>query len=230
MCGRYVLKTSTPELAAILGAEPIINTPPLSVSPRFNIAPTAQVPIVKLNDTGKRVLVVHRWGLVPHWAKDLKSAAKMINARAETVTTKPSFRSAFARRRCLVPVDGYYEWQRSHGNKQPYFIHAQNNAPLVLAGLWERWSGADAQIVETCTILTTDANADVSALHHRMPLWLNANQQQTWLHASSDDATALLHAPAVQQLCAFTVSSYVNNARNDDARCITPLAAQSRLF
>jgi len=229
MCGRYVLKTSTPQLAAILGAEPIIDDPisgpAIGWQPRFNIAPTMQVPTIKLNDNGIRVLQAKRWGLVPHWAKDLKLGASMINARCETVSSKPAFRSAFKQRRCLIPADGYYEWQRLDGRKQPHFIYPEDQRPLVFAGLWERWRGADDAVIETCTILTARANEDVVRVHDRMPVLLNSSESELWLQGSVSDVQTLLRPPPSGRLGSVAVSTFVNNARNDGERCITPLSA-----
>lgn len=223
MCGRYVLRTSTPELAAILGAEPSLTAPPPDAGPRFNIAPTVTVPVARVNDTGNLELAGLRWGLVPFWSKDAKGAARMINARGETASSKPAFRAAFKRRRCLIPADGYYEWQRLEDRKQPFFIHHRAERVLWFAGLWETWRDAEDKVLETCSIVTIDANADVAGIHDRMPVILHSDTYDTWLRGSAEAANDLVHAPPTGLLANVPVSTFVNNSRNDGERCITPL-------
>ncbi|MEM7405252.1 MAG: SOS response-associated peptidase [Pseudomonadota bacterium] len=224
MCGRYVLRTSTPELAAILGAEPSPAAPPPGDGPRFNIAPTVMVPAARLNDTGNLELAGLSWGLVPFWSKDRKGAAKMINARGETVATKPAFRAAFKRRRCLIPADGYYEWKRLDDHKQPFFIQHRAERVLWFAGLWESWRDADDSVLQTCSIVTIDASADVAGIHHRMPVILHPETYDTWLRGTADAANDLVQIPPTGLLRNSPVSTFVNNSRNDGERCITPLA------
>jgi putative SOS response-associated peptidase YedK len=219
MCGRYVLKTSTPELARILGA----NDATVGFEARYNIAPTTNVPIVVSRDTGRH-LISARWGLVPFWSKDSKSSYSMLNARAETIATKPSFRQAYQRRRCIIPADGYYEWQRRADAKQPYFICGIDEAPLSFAGLWERWQSPEAaEPLISCTIVTTSASADVDEIHDRMPVLLGDNEYAPWLTGDKAEADALLQSTPTGRLQCIPISTYVNNARNNGPRCVMPL-------
>ena len=219
MCGRYVLRTATPDIAAILGAEP----PPEEFKPRYNIAPTVRVPVLRANPEGEREITGMRWGLIPFWAKDPKGGANMINARAETIASKPAFRAAFKRRRCVVPADGYYEWRKQASHKQPFYITARNHEPLWFAGVWERWDKEGAPL-ESCSIVTIDANTDVAAIHHRMPVLLERDQIRLWLSGDDPAAKSLLTQPPSGRLGAIPVSTFVNNSRNEGGRCITPLS------
>jgi putative SOS response-associated peptidase YedK len=197
------------------------------LSPRYNIAPTQPAPVVRIAPgTGKRELVLLRWGLVPSWAKEPSIGQRMINARGETVATKPSFRSAFRRRRCLVIADGYYEWQKAGGRKQPFYIRMSDERPLAMAGLWESWSrGDDAEQgpLQTCTIITTQANSRASHIHDRMPVILDPDDQPRWLDSQIEDGQQLLpllRPMESDQLIMDPVSTYVNRPRNDDPKCI----------
>ncbi len=218
MCGRYVLRTATPEIAAILGAEP----PAEEFKPRYNIAPTVRVPALCTDSAGDRELRGFRWGLVPFWAKDTKIGASMVNARAETIATKPAFRAAFKRRRCVIPADGYYEWRKQASHKQPFYITGRDQQPLWFAGVWERWDKEGIPI-ESCSIVTTEANTDVAAIHHRMPVMLGLDEVDNWINGGDNEAKSLLKRPAPRQLGAIAVSTFVNNSRNEGERCITPL-------
>jgi len=153
MCGRYALIASAPRLARLLG---LVN--PLDLSARYNIAPSQAVPVVRSPEPGQRALAMVRWGLIPGWAKAPKSDYRMINAKAETLAQRPAFRVAFRRRRCLIPADGFYEWKRLEGGKQPYFITMEDREPFAFAGLWERWEGADGETIDSCAIIATPAN------------------------------------------------------------------------
>ena len=230
MCGRFTLTTdlfnlklhfSTDLIDAALTAEPW--------RPRFNIAPTQLAPIVTLEPDGKRRLRLMKWGLVPSWSTDPKLGAKMINARAETVAEKPSFRKAFAERRCLVPVDGFYEWRKdSEKQKTPMWIHRPDKRVFAFAGLWEIWKdrGAAGAPLETFTILTTEASPFMSAIHDRMPVILDGEGERTWLapEATAADRQALLKPlRAPDGLSAEAVSTVVNSPRNDTDECIRPL-------
>lgn len=220
MCGRYVIKTSTPEIARILGASgELLNTPE-----RYNVAPTEQVPACRIED-GQRRLVMLKWGLIPAWSKDpRRSAWSTINARAETVHEKPAYRAAFRARRCLLAADGYYEWRKVGEVKQPAYFHAADDGLLVFAGLWERWGrGEDA--IESCSIVTTDANADVASFHHRMPVLLDDAAARVWLDSEAPrEALSPLMCPApAGTLAHHLVSTRVNAVRNDGAECIAPL-------
>jgi len=224
MCGRYVIKTSTPEIARLLGADgTFLNTPA-----RYNVAPTQDVPICRLNDAAGRVLEHYRWGLIPAWSKDGgKNAYSTINARGETAHEKPAFRSPFKSRRCLIPADGYYEWKSVQGRKQPYYFSMQDGTPFCFAGVWERWQPADGEPVESCAIITTDANALGAKVHPRMPVILAAEDHSRWLDPRVTQPEAvlpLLRPFPPEAMTVYPVSTLVNNARSDEPRCITPLA------
>ena len=223
MCGRFLVFTPSAEICRIAG----VGTP-LNLQPRYNIAPTQDAPVVRLaEDRASREMAMLRWGLVPGWAKDLAIGAKMINARAESVTEKPSFRSAFAKRRCLVPADGFYEWHAAAAKgqpKQPFLIARADRQPFFMAGLWERWKGPDGP-VESFTILTTDAHPSIAAIHHRMPVVLPPDAYQIWLDPASApaDLTALLRPFESAPLAAVPISTRVNKVQNDDATLIEPV-------
>ena len=194
--------------------------------PSYNVAPTDLVYAVAAH-ADRRYLVTFRWGLVPHWAESRKVAATMINVRAETVASKPAFRAALRRRRCLIPADGFYEWTRdAQGNKQPHFISAAEGGPLAFAGLWETWrdpADPEAPPLKSCTIVTRAAEGPVTALHDRMPLALSADDWSGWLDTSTSpqEVAALLHAepPALQFR---PVSTRVNAVANNDPALLQP--------
>ena len=201
----------------------------LEMRARFNIAPTQPVAAVRAAPTGGRELVFLRWGLVPSWATDLKIGASLINARGETISSKPSFRSAFRRRRCLIPADSFYEWQKgpSTGRKQPYSISVAGGGPFALAGLWEHWAKGDAEPVESCTIVTTGANALLRPLHDRMPVIVRPEDFAAWLdpEANVPDLESLVKAYPAEQMEMHAVSTHVNSVRNDDPHCLDPAPA-----
>jgi putative SOS response-associated peptidase YedK len=225
MCGRITLRTPLTVLMREFELAAPDERQRLLFEPRYNIAPTQEILAVRAEQLGKRVAVPMRWGLIPAWSKEPGSGPPLINARAETVPTKPAFRTAFRSRRCLIPTDGFYEWQRlPDGKKQPYHIHRPDHGPFALAGLWERWDRGPT--IESCTIITTTANQALSALHDRMPVVLAANDYSLWLDPAVTDPAALGHllAPAAdEELVAEPVSTHVNNARHDDPRCVEPV-------
>jgi len=195
--------------------------------PRFNIAPSQIVPAMIARDK-QRIMGDLQWGLVPHWAEDPAIGNRMINARAETVATKPSFRSAFRKRRCLIPVDGYYEWQKTTGGKQPVFIQIDNGAAFAFAGLYETWTGPDETKLSTCTIITTTPNDALASIHHRMPVILDEDCWHDWLEVDNADIGALqdmLVPFDPSRTTAYPVSTHVNSPRNDDGECIASIAA-----
>ncbi len=175
MCGRYNILTNHREFASLFG----VNDAP-ELPARYNVSPTQTVPIVKLNE-GKRVCSLVRWGLVPVWAKDTKISFSLINARSETVATKPSFRSAFKNRRCLIPATGFYEWAKVGKAKLPHHFHLKDSELFAFAGLWECWRPPDGDPLESCTIVTTEANKLVTPFHDRMPVILPAKSHDEWL-------------------------------------------------
>jgi putative SOS response-associated peptidase YedK len=228
MCGRYVI-TSTPEaIRALFGYGEQPNFPP-----RFNVAPTQPVPIVRLVD-GKRSFSLMRWGLLPSWVKDPKTFPLLINARGESVLDKPAFRNAMRRRRCLIPTDGFYEWQVGTP-KRPFFVRAKRAAdgsapPLAFAGLWETWTGPNGEEIDTAAIITTVANRTLSAIHDRMPVFVPPDAFNLWLDCANVEANvaAALIAPANDALLeAYEVSTAVNRVANDSAVLVAPVSASA---
>lgn len=219
MCGRYMLARDAQSLAEEFGI-----AAPAHLAPRYNIAPTQPTLIVR-EEEKRRVATLVRWGLVPFWADDLAIGQRMINARAETVADKPAFRAAFRRRRCLVPADGYYEWQTRSGRKQPYWISATDARCFALAGLWEHWQ-RDGNELQTMSLLTCAANQRLREIHDRMPVIIARRHYATWLAAASPLAAlqALLKPAADETVVMRAVSTRVNSARNDGPDCIEPLA------
>ncbi len=222
MCGRYSL-TAPPEAVGRLFE---LAGPMPNLEPRYNIAPTQAAPVVGLKPDGEtRGLAMLRWGLVPSWSDGPDSRLSMINARAETVRTKPAFRAAFKARRCLVPADGFYEWQaQGKGRpKQPHRIVRRDGAPFAFAGLWERWQPKDGEPILSFTIIVTDANELLKPIHERMPVILEPGDHEAWLGAAPEEAEALLRPLAADRLEAYPVSPRVNSPKNDDPACIEAL-------
>ena len=222
MCGRYTLGAPDDDLADLFELSQVPD-----LEPRYNIAPTQPVPVVRVGEAGQvRELALVRWGLIPSWSKDPAVGARMINARSETAAAKPSFRAAFKRRRCLIPADGFYEWQRTGGRKQPYYIRRKDRGALAFAGLWERWAGPDGSCIESCTILTTTPNDLLRPLHDRMPVILGPTDFALWLDPAVAEASRiqplLVPCPA-DELVAYAVTTQVNSPRNDDPACIEPM-------
>lgn len=246
MCGRYCLTTPAQSMQRLFGfMGPLPNWPA-----RYNIAPTQLVPIVRVapaggegdgagkESAGRRELVQARWGLVPFWAKEAATGAKLINARAEGIAEKPAFRAAFRARRCLVPADGFFEWQATPHGKRPYWVGLKGGTsdepPLfAIAGLWERWTKApDGVPLESCTIITTEANALLRPIHERMPVILAAADYGTWLDPATvlPDALALLRPFPAESMTLHPVSTRVNSVRFDDPLCIAPEGGQPGLL
>lgn len=223
MCGRFALAATGEEVAAHYQLPEVPY-----VVPRYNVAPTQPVAAVRLNAAGEREFAFFLWGLIPSWAKDPSIGSKMINARAETAAEKPAFRAAFKRRRCLVPMTGFYEWRATDGRKQPMYIHAAGDGLLSLAGLWEMWQSADGGLLETCTVLTTTPNTLMEPIHNRMPVIVEPQDYNTWLapDTPADDLYHLLRPYDAAALHAHPVSTAVNRPQNDSAECIAPLAQE----
>ncbi len=221
MCGRFSQFHSWQEVHAYLNIFGAARNLPA----RYNIAPTQDAAVVRQGAEG-RDLDFLRWGLVPSWAKDSSMAARLINARAETVAEKPSFRNAFSKRRCLVPTDGFYEWRGAKGAKQPYRILSPDRGVFAFAGLWERWEKGDGEPLESFTIITTEANGKLAPLHARMPVILDPADFERWLSPdlAANDAQALLRPAPDGAVDFHAVSKHVSNARNDDPGCIEPLS------
>jgi putative SOS response-associated peptidase YedK len=226
MCGRITLSTPAARLIELFQ---LTDFP--RMDPHYNIAPTHLVICIRSQENEKQAIPM-RWGLVPSWAKDLSIGNRMINARSETAAEKSSFRKAWTHRRCLIPVDGFYEWEKpakpGSKQKQPWLIHAADNTPFVLAGLWESWQPPEStgETVLTCSILTTSANADMSPVHDRMPVIIPPEHHATWLSASTTTSqlTELTQPAADGILTRYRVSTAVNKATFDSPECIAPLA------
>ncbi len=223
MCGRFTLATSPDQVGALFDVRQVPE-----FEPRYNIAPTQDVPICRVIDPhGERRVDALRWGLVPFWADDIKIGSRMINARSETASAKPAYRAAFKRRRCLVPTTGFYEWRSEDGGKQPYLFRREDRAPFALAGMWERWSGEEADgEVETFTIMTCDASELVAPVHKRMPVILEEQHFEFWLDPANQDKDALdelLGPYAGEGMEAIAVSRDVNSPSNDRPELIEPL-------
>ena len=241
MCGRFTLTKEMREIAARFGVNyprgyagtGTIDSPANSIDPtkpspglipRYNIAPTQSVIVV--NDTGERQLVPMRWGLIPSWAKDESIGNRLINARAETLAEKPAFRAALKKRRCLIPADGFYEWQKQGKLKQPVRIVLKSREPFAFAGLWEHWTSPAGEEVLSCTIVTTEANGLLKEVHDRMPVILTPESEAIWLDTQIDDLTKLLALlkPYPSDLMEhYPVSRAVNSPANDTQDCIVPI-------
>ena len=221
MCGRI----STADLSATTLSEYFGLMQLASFEPRYNIAPSLPVPAIRALDGG-RVLDLLHWGLIPHWAKDREIGRHTFNARLETLSEKPSFREAIRKRRCIVPVSGFYEWQKRGDAKQPYYIKRSDAQPLALAGLWENWTDpSDGELVESCSIVTMPAVAPMLTIHHRMPAVLEPEHFALWLDPATREPHLLEDVLKAGEhvLTLYPVSPYVSNAAHDGAKCIEPL-------
>lgn len=220
MCGRFTLAADPADLQEMFE----LSTPPATLAPRYNIAPTQPVAVIPNGET--RALEIFRWGLIPSWAKDPAIGNRLINARAETLAEKPSFRTALKKRRCLVLADGFYEWKREGKSKTPMYIQLKERRPFAFAGLWEVWKSPDDELIKTCTIITTTPNALTEKIHDRMPVILPPKAYDLWL--SPDELPAektlpLLKPFAASQMRAFAVSPLVNNPKFDSPECVIPV-------
>lgn len=222
MCGRYTLTTDPLALMERFH----LTSADVVITPRYNIAPTQSVAVVY--DVSPHVLSSARWGLIPAWAKDASIGARMINARAETLAEKPSFRNLFRKRRCLVLADSFYEWRKNpDGTKTPMRVMLTTGEPFALAGLWDIWKTPEGELLRTCTIITTTPNALIAPLHHRMAAILPPEHEADWLKRDQTDMTflqSLLRPFPAERMKAYPVSPRVNNVRNDDPALIEPVA------
>jgi len=233
MCGRYRLSRRKQiiyeHFESVSGEE--------DWTPRYNIAPTQHVPVIRQNPTEpRRELSLMRWGLIPSWAKDSSISSQMINARSETAATKPAFRDPLASRRCLVPADGFYEWVRTGKAKQPYCFEVNGGELFAFAGLWDRWKDPSGQWVKSCSILTTTPNAVTSSVHDRMPVILDRADYDLWLDpgmTNVEAASDLLKPYDARTMRSYPVSTRINHVANDDPECsarVEITATQTRLF
>jgi putative SOS response-associated peptidase YedK len=236
MCGRYTLAVTFDELKEFFQLE---DDYPL-LEARYNIAPTQPVLAVR-EETGagsggpvtKRQIAHFSWGLVPSWSKDPRQGAKLINARAETLAEKPSFRHAFRRRRCLIPADGFYEWQGKGRNKQTFHVRLRNQKLFAFAGLYEEWHGPNGETMESCAIVTTQANELMRPLHERMPVILKPQDYDAWLSSKNEDLevlSKLLVAYPADEMLAAPVGEFVNAVNNEGGKCLEPAQPELTLF
>jgi len=229
VCGRFALSTAPTAIVDHFGLD---EAPELRA--RFNVAPGQSIATISLSaEDHQLVLSQRRWGLVPSWAKDENIGNRLINARAETVCEKPSFRAALRRRRCLVPADGFYEWAGPKGSKQPYFIGLEGRAPFAFAGLWERWMNPEGKALESCTLLTTEATEHLRGLHDRMPVIVDPVDYRLWMDPDVEEPD--LVSPVIDRnlggaLAFYPVSTHVNDVRHDDPRCLEAIAGQAGFF
>ena len=226
MCGRITLATPAEDIAEYFQL-----TDWLPLEPRYNIAPTQAVAVIRHNPMqNHRELAMLRWGLIPKWAEDLSIGSRLINARSETVSQKPAFHEAFKQRRCLVIADGFYEWKRSPG-KQAYWIHVKDSKLFAMAGLWERKDVANAEPIESFTVLTTEANELLAPLHDRMPVILEPEDYDVWLdpHTKPEGLKALLKSYPAAAMTMTPVSSRVNDPKNEGAECLEPAAENTEV-
>lgn len=221
MCGRFAITSDSAVLARHFDLPSVADKLPA----RYNIAPTQDAPVIRLTTSGMRRLDLVRWGLIPHWARDPSMGVRLINARAETVQSKPAFRDAFRQRRCLVLANGFYEWKRTDAGNQPYWIRPDNDQPLAFAGLWERWWSHEGVPRDTFAIITTEANALVAQIHGRMPVIIDPKHYATWLARNEPglhEMLSLLRPARTEGMEAVPVDKHVNSPTNDDPRCVQP--------
>lgn len=224
MCGRFAQRTDPKRLAQAFNVAEVPN-----IEPRYNIAPTQDILSVRASADG-RELVFYKWGLIPSWAKDAAIGARLINARSETVTEKPAFRQAFKQRRCIIPADGFYEWQRTAGRKQPFYFRMRDESPFGFAGLWERWKGEGRKAINSCTILTTEANEVLRPVHDRMPVILHPEDYELWLDSDvrkQELVKELLRPFPAEEMEGYAVSASINSPRNQGAELIEQMAVNS---
>jgi putative SOS response-associated peptidase YedK len=225
MCGRYAVTSAPEAIRALFGYPEQPNFPP-----RYNVAPSQPIAIVRLMD-GKRQFALVRWGLLPSWVKDPKNFTLLINARGESVIDKPAFSAAMKRRRCLIPADGFYEWKAIGTRKQPYYVRAKSGQPLAFAGLWETWTGPNGEELETAAIVTTRANRALADIHERMPVIVPPEAFNLWLDCANVDpetAAALISPASENLLDTYEVSTAVNRTANDNPELVERYAAPTQ--
>ena len=225
MCGRFARYSISRELERFFNAHP----PDFEIQPNYNVAPIQEIPVIVIHEDERHIKKRH-WGLVPFWAKDISIGSRMINARVETVTSKPAFRAALKQRRCLIPANGFYEWKGKAGNKQPYYFQLPSGEPFAFAGLYEIWEGKEAPPetgpYKSCTIITTDASDSVKDVHNRMPLILKPEAFDEWLDPNNKESAKIeriLKRGSVKDLKYYPVSKLVNQVGNNKKECMEPL-------
>ncbi|MEM8766249.1 MAG: SOS response-associated peptidase [Pseudomonadota bacterium] len=219
MCGRFNI-TSDPLTVLLMELVGLPHPGP----DNFNTAPTETVPVLRLDDAGEPEIAPMRWWLTPYWSKGPSTKYAMFNAKSETAAKSPAFREPFRKRRCVVPVSGFYEWTRQNNQKLPYYLTPQTESGLLLAGLWDRWRDGDSgESLESFTVLTVDAADEMAFVHKRQPLMLSVDDARRWMDPANEDFEALIGSELPVALAAVPVSTYVNNARNKDSRCVDPI-------
>lgn len=224
MCGRFAQRADSKKIAKEFQ---VAEVP--AVEARYNIAPTQEVLAVYEREDGREA-TFYKWGLIPSWAKDASMGARLINARAETVAEKPAFRQAFKQRRCIIPVDGFYEWQRTRGRKQPFFFRMKDERPFGFAGLWERWQAEGSEVINSCAILTTEANEVLRPVHDRMPVIIHPDDYELWLDADARKlglVKEMLRSYPAEEMVSYPVGTSVNSPRNQGTELIEELAVNS---
>jgi putative SOS response-associated peptidase YedK len=224
MCGRFAQRSDPKRLAKAFGVAEALN-----VETRYNIAPMQDILAVRGFES-EREMTFFKWGLIPSWSKDTSIGARLINARSETVQEKPSFREAFKKRRCIIPADGFYEWQRTGGKKQPYFFRMRDESPFGFAGLWERWQGTGGEAINSCTILTTEANEVLRPMHDRMPVILHQEDYDLWLDTDVrklDLVKEVMRPYPAEEMISYPVSTSINSPRGQGAQLIERVAVNS---
>jgi putative SOS response-associated peptidase YedK len=217
MCGRFAQRTDPKRVAKWFGVEEVPE-----LEPRYNIAPTQEITAVRETEDGREI-AFYKWGLIPSWAKDISMGARLINARSETVREKPAFRQSFKQRRCIIPADGFYEWQRTEGRKQPFFFQMRDESPFGFAGIWEQWKGEEGQVINSCTILTTTANEVLRPVHDRMPVILHPDDYSLWLDHDTrklEMVEDLLRPYPADEMASYPVSTLINSPRSQGERLI----------
>ncbi len=220
MCGRFARFSPVHKFGKLFGVQD-----DFSLIPRYNVAPTQAALAARTTPQGRRELVTLHWGLIPFWAKERTIGYSTINARAETVATKPSFQHAFRQRRCLIAADGFYEWKRLDGRKQPYYIGLKDRQPFAFAGLWEHWEGG-GEIIDSCAIIVTQANELIGAIHDRMPVILDPADYELWLDPDAKEphlVEPLLRPYSVERMAAYPINTRVNNPKNDDRSLVSAI-------
>ena len=225
MCGRFARYSLSRELERYFNAQ----SPSFEIQPNYNVAPTQEIPVIIQHEDDRHIKKRH-WGLVPFWAKDTSIGSRMINARVETITSKPAFRAAIKQRRCLIPANGFYEWQGKSGNKQPYYFHLPSGEPFAFAGLYEIWEDKEATSgtgpYKSCTIITMEASDSVKDIHNRMPVILKPEAFDEWLDPTNKEPAKieeLLKTAYVKELKRYPVSKLVNQVGNNKKECMEPL-------
>ena len=224
MCGRFSQFSSLQIIQQAFNIKTVL----FEVTPNYNVAPTQKILTIIKHDNENKLEKLY-WGLVPFWAKDISIGSRMINARAETVSEKPSFRNAFKKRRCLIPADGFYEWKGKKGHKQPYYVNTSSDKPFAFAGLWEAWTNKESDeesVYKSCTIITTEASEPIREIHNRMPVILIPEFYEKWLNTEIKDPKELgviLQDGLIRDMQFNPVSKYVNSVKNNDPSCINPI-------